>query len=60
MHCIATEPTFFGNYAPPDDLDGQIIDLVSLSDLDDDIMVDLYSMITIIITITITTFQMKY
>jgi hypothetical protein len=31
VHCIATEPTFFGNYAPPDDLDGQIIDLVSLS-----------------------------
>ena len=29
VHCIATEPTFFGNYAPPDDLDGQIIDLVS-------------------------------
>lgn len=28
VHCIATEPTFFGNYAPPDDLDGQIIDLV--------------------------------
>lgn len=27
VHCIATEPTFFGNYAPPDDLDGQIIDL---------------------------------
>lgn len=31
VHCIATEPTFFGNYAPPDDLDGQIIDMVSLS-----------------------------
>lgn len=29
VHCIATEPTFFGNYAPPDDLDGQIIDLVA-------------------------------
>eukprot|EP00438_Fugacium_kawagutii_P010580 Skav233133 [mRNA] locus=scaffold792:186154:193634:+ [translate_table: standard] len=31
VHCIATEPTFFGNYAPPDDLDGQIIDLVGES-----------------------------
>eukprot|EP00913_Durusdinium_trenchii_P020677 g19418.t1 len=29
VHCLSTEPTFFGNYAPPDDLDGQIIDLVA-------------------------------
>ena len=27
VHSMASEPTFFGNYAPPDDLDGQIIDL---------------------------------
>ncbi|CAJ1366001.1 unnamed protein product, partial [Effrenium voratum] len=29
VHSMASEPTFFGNYAPPDDLDGQIIDLVA-------------------------------
>ncbi|CAJ1458506.1 unnamed protein product [Effrenium voratum] len=31
VHSVASEPTFFGNHAPPDDLDGQIIDLAEIT-----------------------------